>query len=186
MAIRTKGRLMFHMPITKTTTRMYTKPPQKQSLQDTLHTFIQSQQASWVQNNQAISDIQTQLTTTVGEIQQEKGKFSSQPLTNLQGQHGVDTLVSDSQSQQLKLITTLKSGKEIEKPNYSNPALTKTQKKFEVNSENIEPLNNESDTVSDIRRKDPLPYQTPAPFPQRLRFPKKKGTINYEIYKLFE
>lgn len=77
------------------------QPPQKRSLEDTLHTFIQSQQASWVQNNQAISDIRTQLTKltiAVGGIQQEKGKFPSQPLANPQGQHGVDTLVPDSQS----------------------------------------------------------------------------------------
>ena len=77
------------------------QPPQKQSLEDTLHTFIQIQQALWVQNNQAISDIRSQLTkltTAIGGIQQEKGKFPSEPLANPQGQHGVDTLVLDSQS----------------------------------------------------------------------------------------
>ena len=79
----------------------------------------------------------------------------------------------------------MRSGKEIEKPDYSKPALKETQKLSEVNSENIEPLNNESDAVSDVRMKDPLQYQTPAPFPQRLRLP-KKGTTNDEIYKLFE
>ena len=45
------------------------QPPQKRSLEDMLYTFIQSQQASWVQNNQSISDIRTQLTTTMGGIQ---------------------------------------------------------------------------------------------------------------------
>ena len=79
----------------------------------------------------------------------------------------------------------MRSGKEIEKPDYSNPALIKNQKLSELNSENIEPLTNESDTVSNVRRKEPLPYQTPAPFPQRLRLPQKRST-NDEIYKLFE
>ncbi|XP_057491359.1 uncharacterized protein LOC130777083 [Actinidia eriantha] len=79
----------------------------------------------------------------------------------------------------------LRSGKEIEKPDNSNPALTKTHKLSEVNSEKIELLNKESDTVSDIKEKDPPPYQTLAPFPHRLRLPKME-TTNDEIYKLFE
>ena len=79
----------------------------------------------------------------------------------------------------------MKNGKEIEKPDYSNQSLFKTQKLYEVNSENIELLNNESDIVSNVRGKGLLPYQTPAPFLKRLRLA-KKGTTNDEIYKLFE
>ena len=58
------------------------KPPQKRTLEDTLQTFIQSQQATWNQNEKAIDDIRTQLTkltiAMVG-LQNEKGKFSAQP-----------------------------------------------------------------------------------------------------------
>lgn len=78
------------------------QPPQKRSLEDTLHNFIQNQQASWVQNNQAISDIRiqlTNLTTAVGGMQLEKGKFPSQPLANPKGQSSIETsITSETQS----------------------------------------------------------------------------------------
>ena len=62
---------------------VYQSPP-KRSLEDTLQILIQSQQAIWSQNNEAIGDIRTQLSklTTAGGLQYEKGKFHAQPQAN--------------------------------------------------------------------------------------------------------
>ena len=51
--------------------------------------------------------------------------------------------------------------------------------------ENLEPLTSELGNVFEEKKKGKMPYQIPTPFPQRLQVP-KKGTINAEIYKLFE
>ena len=79
-----------------------------------MQTFIQSQQVVWNQNNQAIGDIRTQLTKlaiAMSGVQNEKGKFPTQPQSNPQGQHSVDTLPSDTHLKHLKSITALRSGK---------------------------------------------------------------------------
>ena len=59
----------------------------------------------------------------------------------------------------------LRSGKEIKKIDYSNLALTDTQKPSEVNFLKIEPFNSEPETMFNDKRKEPMPYQTPVLFP---------------------
>ena len=79
----------------------------------------------------------------------------------------------------------MRSGKEIENVTYSNPPDLEMYKPSKVIYEILEPLNNEPEAMSEEKRKETKPYQTPTPFLQRLRLP-TKGTSNVEIYKLFE
>ena len=53
----------------------------------------------------------------MGGLQQEKGKFPSQPQVNPQGQHHIDTsIVPDTHLEHLKYVTTLRKWQE----NYKN------------------------------------------------------------------
>ncbi|KAL5543353.1 hypothetical protein UlMin_007137 [Ulmus minor] len=88
----------------------------KPSLEDTLQQFMQSTQQVLHSNSQAISKLETQLgqlATAVGE--REKGKFPSQPIPNPKGQYQVG---SSNPNEEVKSITTLRSGKIIVKPDH--------------------------------------------------------------------
>ncbi|KAL5546440.1 hypothetical protein UlMin_006127 [Ulmus minor] len=84
----------------------------KPSLEDTLQQFMQSTQQALHSNSQAISKLETQLgqlATAVGE--REKRKFPSQPIPNPKGQYQVG---SSNPNEEVKSITTLRSGKIIQ------------------------------------------------------------------------
>ena len=55
------------------------------------------------------------LTNTIGMSQQEKEKFPAQPQENLKGQHAIEISSITSNKEQLKSITTFRSGKEFNK-----------------------------------------------------------------------
>ena len=98
----------------------------------------------------------------------------------------VDTsMVSDTHLEHLKLITTLRSCKEIDKTVYPNLAHIDAHKSSGVSSEELEPLSSVSKSVSEKKGKEKVFCQIPTPFPQRFWVP-KKGTKNAEIYKLFK
>ena len=67
----------------------------------------------------AINDVKSQitkLTASVGSSQQEKGKFPSQPIQNPQGRNSVGTSSQNDRTfEHYKAITTLRSGKTIDK-----------------------------------------------------------------------
>ena len=92
-------------------------PPPKKSLEDALQQFMQTQSTINNQNSQVINDIRstlTKFTTFMSTI--EKGKFPSQPQPNPQGQFCVDDCSSfENKVSQVKSVTTLHSGKIIEK-----------------------------------------------------------------------
>ena len=93
--------------------------------------------------------------------------------------------MSDTHLEHLKSITTLGSGKEIDKTVYTKATHIGAHKSSAVGSENLEPLISESKNVSREKEKEKVSCQMPTPFSQQLRVP-KKGTTNVEIYKLFE
>ncbi|MBT1617443.1 hypothetical protein, partial [Klebsiella pneumoniae] len=70
----------------------------------------------------ALNDVKSQitkLTTSMGSSQQEKGKFPSQPSQNPQGQNSVGTSSQNEGTfEHCKAITTLQSGKTIDKTIY--------------------------------------------------------------------
>ena len=94
-------------------------------------------------------------------------------------------IVPNTCLEHLKPVTTLRSGKEIKKIAYPNPAHVEASKSHVVSVENSEPFNSELETMFEEKRKEPMPCPIPAPFLQRLRL-SKKGTSNAEIYKHFE
>ncbi|KAL5570758.1 hypothetical protein UlMin_020355 [Ulmus minor] len=146
----------------------------KPSLEDTLQQFMQSTQQVLHSNSQAISKLETQLgqlATAVGE--REKGKFPSQPISNPKGQYQVG---SSNPNEEVKSITTLRSGKIIVKPDHLL--------EFEKESHKSQPENSKS---NDSTKNDnqPLPYVPKAPFPQRL-VPKEKGTQYSDILEVFK
>ena len=85
----------------------------------------------------------------------------------------------------LKSITTLRSGKKIDKNVYPNPERIKAHKSSTVSFEELESSSSGSECVFEKRGKEKMFSQIQTPFPQKLQVP-KKGTMNAEIYKLFE
>ena len=58
----------------------------------------------------------TKLTSSIGNLQQEKGKLPSQPIQNPQGQNSVGSLgSSEGTFEHCKAVTTLRSGKVVDK-----------------------------------------------------------------------
>ncbi|KAL6514868.1 hypothetical protein OROGR_020447 [Orobanche gracilis] len=146
--------------------------PKKPSLEDTLQQFMQSTQQMFQStqqaiqsNSQSISKLETQigqLATTLAE--REKGKFPSQPIPNPKGQYEVKSSNAEVQS-----ITTLRSGKEIQKPDY-----------------NPEEKSNEPQVSKpkDSKEKEKS-YVPKAPFPERL-VSKDKSTQYKDILDIFK
>uniref|UniRef100_A0A2N9HXP6 Retrotransposon gag domain-containing protein n=1 Tax=Fagus sylvatica TaxID=28930 RepID=A0A2N9HXP6_FAGSY len=90
-------------------------PPHKKSLEDTLQAFIQGQ----TQINQAVMQDIQELKNSVGRIDsklnvREKGTFPAQPQPNPKTQFVVNE-VQNPHIEHVKAITTLRSGKVIEK-----------------------------------------------------------------------
>jgi len=82
-----------------------------------LHAFIEKQETINTQNAQTMADLKDHIKFTYALSFQEKGKFSSQPQQNPKGQYNSSASSSGSQHMdQVKSITTLRSGKVIEKP----------------------------------------------------------------------
>ncbi|KAL6579505.1 hypothetical protein OROMI_009721 [Orobanche minor] len=149
-----------------------TTVPKKPSLEDTLQQFMQSTQQIFqstqqaVQSNsQAISKLETQigqLATTLAE--REKGKFPSQSFPNPKGQYEVNSSNAEVQS-----ITTLRSGKEIQKPD------------FDPEEKSNKPQVSKSE---DSKEKE-KPYVPKAPFPERL-ISKDKSSQYKDILEIFK
>ena len=94
------------------------------------------------------------MTTTLGGLQQEKGKFPTQPQVNPLVQHSVDTsMVLDSHLEHLKSITTLRNDKQIEKTIYPNPVCNEAYKSSTESFKELEPSSSESESVSKNREK---------------------------------
>ena len=109
-----------------------------------MHQFIQSQTTI---NNQTVAifnDIRTHITklpNVIGSSQQEKGKFSAQPQEKPRGQHVIESSESTKEScEQLKVVTTLRSGKKIDKTIFSKvspKATLANEKETKGNSEGV-------------------------------------------------
>ncbi|XP_038989072.1 uncharacterized protein LOC120112931 [Phoenix dactylifera] len=88
-------------------------PPHRKSLEDTLQTFMQGQ----TQINQNTMQSLQELKNSVGRIEAQlnvrgKGTFPAQPQSNPKGQHEVhEASSSQHKYEQVKSVTTLRSGK---------------------------------------------------------------------------
>ena len=95
------------------------QPPHKRSLKDIVTQFVQAQQSTNTEFRTALNDVRSQitkLTSYMGNFQQEKGKLPSQTIQNPQGQNSVGVSgPSDGTFEHCKVVTTLRSGKIIDK-----------------------------------------------------------------------
>ncbi len=149
-------------------------PPHRKSLEDTLQTFMQGQ----TQINQNTMQSLQELKNSVGRIEaqlnvREKGTFPAQPQSNPKGQHEVhEASSSQPKFEQVKSVTTLRSGKIINKE-----IPTKDDKPKKSIEKNDEDDNEQNDPI--------LHHKIVAPFPQRL-LAAKKGIPDQEILDIFK
>jgi hypothetical protein len=150
-------------------------PPHKKSLEDTLQAFIQGQ----TQINQAVMQDIQELKNSVGRIDsklnvREKGTFPAQPQPNPKTQFVVNE-VQNPHLEHVKAITTLRSGKVIEKD---------IPKKVLPSKENQETKDDNGPNDKENKEDEERVFKPVAPFPQALLAHKKKET-NQDILNMF-
>ena len=123
----------------------------------------------------------------MGNFQQEKGKVPSQTIQNPQGQNSVGVSgPSEGTFEHCKAVTTLRSGKAIDKT---------IQLKESIQELHDEPVGDDevsgkphvpkTDVIDSEQEQDKVSHIPPAPYPHRLRAPKKVNNHS-EIYELFK
>ena len=129
----------------------------------------------------------TKLTSSIGNFQQEKGKLPSQTVQNLQGQNSIGILgPSEGTFEHCKVVTTLQSGKVIDKTIQPKEAIQELQSKLVGDDEvSNKPLVPRIDIIDGEPKQDKATHIPPAPYPHRLRAPKKVNN-HFEIYELFK
>ena len=166
------------------------QPPHKRSLEDIVTQFVQTQQSTNTEFQTALNDVRSQitkLTSSIGNFQQDKGKLPSQTIQNPQGQNSVGVSgPSDGTFEHCKVVTTLRSGKVIEKT---------IQPKEPVQDFQNEPVGDDevsdkphvprADVLDGEPEKDKASHVPPTPYPHRLRVPKKVNNHS-EIYELLK
>ena len=123
----------------------------------------------------------------MGNFQQEKRKLLSQTIQNPQGQNSVGVSgPSDVTFEHCKAVTTLRSGKIIDKTIQPKETIQDVQNEQlgddEVSDKPHIPGADVVDVEPELDKASPVP---PAPYPHRLRAPKKLNN-HLEIYELFK
>ena len=151
--------------------------------------FVQTQQST---NTEflALNDVRSQitkLTSSIGNFQQEKGKLPSQTIQNPQGQNSVGVSgLSDGTFEHCKAVTTLQSGKIIYKTIQPKEPIQDLKNELVGGDEVFdEPHVPRADILDGEPEKDKASHVPPAPYPHRLRAPKKVNNYS-EIYELFK
>ena len=129
----------------------------------------------------------TKLTSSIGNLQQEKGKLPSQPIQNPQGQNSVGVSgPSEGTFEHCKAVITLQSGKVVDKtiqtkePTQESPS--EWIREDEVSDKPHVPNTND---IDDQLEEDKSTHIPPSPYPHRLRAPKKVNNHS-KIYELFK
>ena len=128
----------------------------------------------------------------MGSFQQEKGRLPSQTIQNPQGQNSVGiSSPNDVTFEHYKAVTTLRSGKSIDKtiqPKELSKETTKDVKNEPLRDDEVsdKPHVPRTDVVDVVEpEKDKASHVPPAPYPHRLRALKKVNNHS-EIYELFK
>ena len=123
----------------------------------------------------------------MGNFQQEKGKLPSQTIQNFQGQNSVGVSgPSDGPFEHCKAITTLRSRKVIDKTIQPKEPIQDFQNEPVGDDEvSDKPHVPRADVIDGEPEKDKASHVPPAPYPHRLRTPKKVNN-NSETYELFK
>ena len=134
----------------------------------------------------------TKLTSTMGSFQKKKKKkLPSQTIQNPQGQNSVGiSSPNDVTFEHCKAITTLRSGKSIDKtiqPKELSKETTKDVKNEPLRDDEVsdKPHVPITDVIDVEPEKDKASHVPPTPYPHRLRVPKKVNNHS-EIYELFK
>jgi hypothetical protein len=140
-----------------------------------LHAFIEKQEKINTQNAQTMTDLKDTLAKFTSALSfHEKGKFPSQPQQNPKGQYNSSASSSGSQHMdQVKSVTTLHSGKVIEKP-----ILEPCEKEDELVSEGKE-------RVKPEHCKEETDSPPALPFPHTMT-KQRKVNHNSEIFETFK
>ena len=152
--------------------------------------FVQTQQSTNTEFRTALNDVRshiTKLTSSMGNFQQEKGKLPSQTIQNPQGQNSVGVLgPSDGTFEHCKAVTTLRSGKVIDKTIQPKETIQDVQNEpFKDNEVSDKPHVPRADVVDIEPKKGKASHVPPTPYPHRFRAPKKVNNHS-EIYELFK
>ena len=152
--------------------------------------FVQTQQSTNTEFRTALNDVRSQitkLTSSIGNFQQEKGKLPSQTIQNPQGQNSVGVSgPSDGTFEHCKAVTTLRSGKVIDKTIQPKEPIQYLHNEL-VRDAGMSDMPHvpRVDVVDGEPEKDKASHVPPAPYPHRLRAPKKVNNHS-EIYELFK
>ena len=130
------------------------------------------------------------LTSSMGSFQQEKGKLPSQTIQNPQGQNSVGiSSPNDVTFEHFKAVTIIRSGKSIDKtiqPKELSKETTKDVQNELVRDDEVSDKPHVPRTDVDVEpEKDKVSHVPPAPYPHRLRVPKKVNNHS-KIYELFK
>ena len=122
----------------------------------------------------------------MGNCQQEKGKLPSQTIQNPQGQNSVGVSgPSDVTFEHCKAVTTLQSGKTIDKTIQPKETTKDVQNEM-LRDDEVSDKPHAPRTDVDVKpEKDKASHVPLAPYPYRLRVPKKVNNHS-EIYELFK
>ena len=166
------------------------QPPHKRSLENIVTQFFQTQQSTNTKFRTAVNDVRfkiTKLTSSMGHFQQEKWKLLSQIVQNPQGQNSVGISgPSEGTFEHCKAVTTLRSGKVINKTIQSKEPIQELQSEPIGDDEvSNKPHVLRTDTIDGEPEQDKATHIPPTPYPHRLRAPKKVN-IHSEIYELFK
>ena len=156
--------------------------------------FVQGQQSTNTEFRTALNDVRSQiikLTSSMGNFQQEKGKLPSQTIQNPQGKNSIRiSSPNDVTFEHCKAVTTHRSGKTIDKTIQPKEFSNETTKDFQNEPPRDDDVSNKphvpKTNVVDVEpEKGKATYAPPAPYPHRLRAPKKLNNHS-EIYELFK
>ena len=166
------------------------QPPHKRSLEDIVTQFVQTQQSTNTEFRTALNDVRSQitkLTSSIGNLQQEKGKLSSQPIQNPQGQNSVGSSgSSEGTFEHCKTVTTLRSGKVVDKTIQTKEPTQESQSESVRDDEvSDKPYVPKTNVIDGEPEEDKAIHVPPAPYPHRLRAPKKVNNHS-EIYEFVQ
>ena len=166
------------------------QPPHKRSLEDIVTQFVQTQESTNTEFRTALNDVRSQitkLTSSMGNFQQEKRKLPSQTIQNPQGQNSVGVSgPSEGTFEHCKAVTTLRSGKVIDKTIQPKEPIQELQSEpIEDDEVSDKPHVPRTNVIDGEPEQDKVSHIPPAPYPHRLRAPKKVNNHS-EIYELFK
>jgi CCR4-NOT transcriptional regulation complex NOT5 subunit len=139
-------------------------------------------------NTQAISKLEIQVGQLANHlVERDKGKLPSQPVNNSKA----CTIGNSSTQEHAHAIVTLRSGKrvnnQVAEPETNDEAVPTTElaRQEETKSDNKEEIDAVPSTVTPTEKDLPRSFVPKAPYPERLRAPKKNAQFA-EILEVFK